>query len=88
MATEIEKQTVRWLAEFVGVSPTYGGILVSGGNMANFTAFLTGRIVKGSADSRTDGISNDKQRLTVYCSKATYMDRKGSHIVWFGYQVH
>lgn len=31
MATEIEKQTVQWLAEFIGVSPSYGGILVSGG---------------------------------------------------------
>src|SRR5882762_980556 len=40
VATQIEKQTVRWLAEFIGVSPGYGGILVSGGNMANFTAFL------------------------------------------------
>jgi len=34
MATAIEKQTVKWLAEFIGVSPTYGGVLISGGNMA------------------------------------------------------
>jgi aromatic-L-amino-acid decarboxylase len=34
MATAIEKQTVKWLAEFIGVSPLYGGLLVSGGNMA------------------------------------------------------
>ena len=33
MATAIEKQTVKWLAEFIGVSPTYGGVLVSDGNM-------------------------------------------------------
>lgn len=45
MATAIEKQTVKWLAEFIGVSPTYGGILVSGGNMANFTAFLAGCVL-------------------------------------------
>src|SRR5687768_11596265 len=43
IATEIEKQTVKWLAEFIGVSPDYGGVLVSGGNMANFTAFLAAR---------------------------------------------
>src|SRR6187402_2709173 len=35
MATAIEKQTVRWIAEFIGVSDAYGGVLVSGGNMAN-----------------------------------------------------
>ncbi|MEX0596232.1 MAG: pyridoxal-dependent decarboxylase, partial [Candidatus Paceibacterota bacterium] len=29
IATEIEKQTIKWLAEFIGVSPDYGGILVS-----------------------------------------------------------
>lgn len=40
VATEIEKQTIQWLAEFIGVSPAYGGILVSGGNMANFTGFF------------------------------------------------
>ena len=39
IATEIEKQTIKWLAEFIGVSPDYGGVLVSGGNMANFTLF-------------------------------------------------
>ena len=46
MATAIEKQTIKWLAEFIGVSPAYGGILVSGGNMANFTAFLAARTAK------------------------------------------
>ncbi len=46
MATAIEKQTIRWLAEFIGVPDHYGGILVSGGNMANFTAFLAARTAK------------------------------------------
>ena len=39
MATEIEKQVIDWLAEFIGLPGGTGGILVSGGNMANFTAF-------------------------------------------------
>lgn len=30
VATQIEKQTIQWLAEFIGLSPGYGGILVSG----------------------------------------------------------
>jgi len=57
-ATEIEKQTVKWLAEFIGVDPSYGGLLVSGGNMANFTAFLAARTVKGPKNIKEDGISN------------------------------
>jgi glutamate/tyrosine decarboxylase-like PLP-dependent enzyme len=72
MATEIEKQTIRWLAEFIGVSPAYGGILVSGGNMANFTAFLAARTAKAPKGIKEEGISTNHARLVVYCSKATH----------------
>ena len=72
MATEIEKQTVQWLAEFIGVSPDYGGILVSGGNMANFTAFLAARTVKAPKSIKEDGFSNTSEKLTIYCSKTTH----------------
>jgi glutamate/tyrosine decarboxylase-like PLP-dependent enzyme len=72
MATEIEKQTVKWLAEFIGVSPNYGGILVSGGNMANFTAFLAARTAKAPLSIKEYGISNASDKLTIYCSKSTH----------------
>ncbi len=72
VATEIEKQTVGWLAEFIGVSPTYGGLLVSGGNMANFTAFLAARTAKAPKSIKEDGISNSSEKLTIYCSKTTH----------------
>src|SRR5947207_9859955 len=35
-ATEIESQTVRWIAQLIGYPIDCGGLLVSGGNMANF----------------------------------------------------
>ena len=72
IATEIEKQTVKWLAEFIGVSPGYGGLLVSGGNMANFTAFLAARTAKTSKSIKEDGISNATEKWIVYCSKTTH----------------
>ncbi len=72
MATEIEKQTIRWLCEFIGVSPDYGGILVSGGNMANFTAFLAARTAKAPKSVMEDGIQSESNKLTVYCSKTTH----------------
>jgi aromatic-L-amino-acid decarboxylase len=72
MATEIEKQTIKWLAEFIGVSPSYGGILVSGGNMANFTAFLAARTIKAPKEIKEDGISNNLQKLVVYCASTTH----------------
>ncbi|WP_339709874.1 aminotransferase class V-fold PLP-dependent enzyme [uncultured Kriegella sp.] len=72
IATEIEKQTVKWLAEFIGVSSNYGGILVSGGNMANFTAFLAARTAKGPQSIKEHGFLNTSEKLTVYCSKTTH----------------
>ena len=71
MATEIEKQTVKWLAEFIGVSSNYGGIMVSGGNMANFTAFLAGRTAKAPKHIKEEGTSAS-EKLVVYCSTATH----------------
>lgn len=72
IATEIEKQTVKWLSEFIGVPSTYGGLLVSGGNMANFTGFLAARTAKAPKGIKENGISNSKEILTVYCSKSTH----------------
>jgi glutamate/tyrosine decarboxylase-like PLP-dependent enzyme len=72
MATEIEKQTIKWLAEFIGVSQEYGGVLVSGGNMANFTAFLAARTAKAPKNIKEDGLSNTSKKLITYCSKSTH----------------
>jgi aromatic-L-amino-acid/L-tryptophan decarboxylase len=72
MATAIEKQTIKWLAAFIGLPPTYGGLLVSGGNMANFTAFLAARTIKAPPTIKEEGISNSSMKLTVYCSASTH----------------
>ena len=73
MATEIEKQTIRWLAEFVGLPLSYSGVLVSGGNMANFTAFRAAVAAKGSKQIKEDGLSNVDAKLVVYCSQTTHI---------------
>ncbi|HTI11613.1 MAG TPA: pyridoxal-dependent decarboxylase [Puia sp.] len=72
MATAIEKQTIRWLAEFIGVSKDYGGILVSGGNMANFTAFLAARTAKAKINIKEEGLASTAGQMTLYCSRATH----------------
>ncbi len=72
MATAIEKQTVKWLAEFIGVAPTYGGLLVSGGNMANFTAFLAARTAKAPKNFKENGLLNSAAELVLYCPKTTH----------------
>jgi len=72
IATEIEKQTVKWLAEFIDVGPGYGGILVSGGNMANFTAFFAAITAKAPKNFKEDGLGISSKKLLVYCSKTTH----------------
>ncbi len=72
MATEIEKQTIKWLAQFIGVSADCGGILVSGGNMANFTAFLAARTARAPKSIKEFGISGSSEKMTVYCAKSTH----------------
>ena len=72
-ATEIESQTVRWIAALIGYPAECGGLLVSGGNMANFVCFLAARAAKAGWDVREQGIAgNPGQRLRVYGSVETH----------------
>ena len=59
LATEIEGQAVRWIAELIGFPTSCGGLLVSGGNMANFVCFVAARAAKAPWDVRTEGLSRD-----------------------------
>jgi len=72
-ATEIEAQTVRWIAELIGYPVDCGGLLVSGGNMANFVCFLAARASKAGWNVREHGIVGEAgQRLRVYASAETH----------------
>ena len=71
VASEIEAETVRWIAELVGYPVESGGLLVSGGNMANLTAFWAARAAVAGPDIRTRGTAGAPD-LTVYCSESTH----------------
>jgi len=71
VASEIEGQTVRWIGELMGY-PTGGGLLVSGGNMANITAFLAARRNKLGAKVRSTGLIGMHERPTIYASSETH----------------
>jgi len=70
MATEIEAQTIRWIAELIGVPQSTGGLLVSGGNMANFIGVLAARQAVATWDVRAEG--NAGRALRMYCSSETH----------------
>src|SRR2546423_2298134 len=71
MATEIEKQTIQWLAELIGY-PAGDGIMVSGGNMANFVGFLAARKTKANWDIRKFGLQPSQGKWRIYTSSETH----------------
>jgi aromatic-L-amino-acid decarboxylase len=72
IATEIEAQAVRWIAELIGYPPNGGGLLVSGGNMANFVGFLAARTARAPGNLRKEGLSRAGGSLLVYASAETH----------------
>jgi glutamate/tyrosine decarboxylase-like PLP-dependent enzyme len=72
-ATEIEVQTVRWIAELIGF-PYGDGLLVSGGNAANIDCFVAARAARAARatasdwDVRREGVGGGKGRLVAYAS--------------------
>jgi aromatic-L-amino-acid/L-tryptophan decarboxylase len=72
LATEIEGQTIRWVAELIGVPASFGGLLVSGGNMANFVCLLAARAAKAPWNIRREGFPRAGRRLLVYASMETH----------------
>ena len=67
-ATEVEAQTVRWIAELIGYPATCGGLLVSGGNMANMIGFYAARARAPWNLREAGAVSPAGGRLRVFAS--------------------
>jgi glutamate/tyrosine decarboxylase-like PLP-dependent enzyme len=73
IATEIEAQTVRWIAELIGYPSGGGGLLVSGGNMANMVGLFAARTAAASWDVRAQGVAHSgAPPLRIYASAETH----------------
>lgn len=73
MASEIEDQAVRWIAELVGFPAGGDGVLTSGGNVANMLGLYAARAAKAGWDVRAQGMrSTDSATLRVYASAGTH----------------
>ncbi|MEO8578475.1 MAG: aminotransferase class V-fold PLP-dependent enzyme, partial [Gemmatimonadales bacterium] len=76
VATEIERQTVSWIAEFIGFPTDCGGIFVSGGNMANMVCMLVARSAKLSELSEVGGVElNGKFRIYASIETHTWIEK-------------
>jgi len=67
-ATQIEDQSVRWVAEFVGF-PATTGAFTSGGTVSNVTALAAAR-ERAAPGSRHSGLG--ERRMAVYCSQEVH----------------
>lgn len=67
----VESQVVDWCKDIVGLPGDAGGLLVSGGSMANFVCLSVARHVTSTAlgiDVRADGVQALPARTTYYAS--------------------
>lgn len=68
-ATEIERRTIRWIAEAIGYSTDCGGLFTSGGTMANYTGIMTALRNLAPYDTTQHGLQQpDSTRFKVYMS--------------------
>ena len=71
VATEIEAQTIRWIAELLAFPTTCGGVLVSGGNVANFVGIYTALRSVFPRDS-AERTPERMAKATIYASSETH----------------
>jgi len=67
----IEQQVIRWYAELMGYGPNAGGLLMSGGTMANVLALAVARTHSAGWDVRKTGAYGGPP-LRVYASAETH----------------
>jgi len=74
---QLEANVVRWFAEIIGMPAGSGGVLTSGGSLANFTAIVTARRAK---------LPDDFLRGTLYCSDQIHHSfQKAANLAGFPY---
>ena len=68
VANYVEGQVVDWCKDIVGLPRDSGGLLVSGGSMANFVGLAVARNAMAGIDVRAEGVAAIPQPLVFYAS--------------------
>jgi aromatic-L-amino-acid decarboxylase len=77
LLVQLEANVVRWFCEIVGYGVGSGGVLTSGGSLANFTAIVTARKAL---------LPDDFLRGTLYCSEQIHHSfQKAANLAGFPY---
>lgn len=73
-ASEIERQTIGWIAELIGFPSGGDGILVSGGSMANTLGLHAARNAQTDWDSRSFGVTGRRgEGLKIYATRESHV---------------
>ncbi|MEX0754408.1 MAG: pyridoxal-dependent decarboxylase [Actinomycetota bacterium] len=88
-ATEIERQLIHWLTGVFGLPEGAGGLLVSGGAMANFVALKAARDAKAGWDVRREGVGGPgRPPLAMYLSSETHVvSQRASDMLGLGWDA-
>jgi len=68
----VERRVVEWFAEAMGFPPSAGGILASGGTMANVIGLNVARNMMAGYDIRDEGLQGERPRMLVYGATETH----------------
>jgi aromatic-L-amino-acid/L-tryptophan decarboxylase len=84
-AVYVEQQVLSWLKEALGFPTAAGGLLVTGGSMANFVGLAIARNTKAGWDVKREGLQSGQPPLMMYCSTETHSSvQKGVEALGLG----
>jgi len=72
VANLVEAQVVDWCREFLALPAQAGGLLVSGGSMANLIGLAVARTSCAAVDVRSDGVAALSRPLRFYASEEVH----------------
>ncbi len=84
-ATYVEHAVLNWLKQIMGFPADAGGILVSGGSVANLTGLAVMRAVKAVGNVREGGLPDEPAPMVIYASEQGHSSlQKAVELLGFG----
>ena len=84
-ACEMERVVLKWLKQMLGYPAEAGGLLVSGGSMANFAALAAARSAKAPVNVVREGVNALPGRMCAYVSTEGHFSiRKAAGMLGLG----
>ena len=83
-ATEIELHLVRFFADRFGLPDEAGGMVVSGGSIANFIGLKAARDARGGADVRATGLTGGPQLVAYTSGEVHFATTRAADMIGIG----